>query len=671
MDLKKSDPKPADDDLKLDQPVTDDQNKPDDNQGDFDIPFASPVASPDPIDKTEPKQTDTQPVTPPQPEPADDTGPSLPDESLPRENSLPVADDNVPPLTDNDLPPEPETPPLPEPEEKTTGEADEDQTEDEFNFNPVPEKPVDKSDDFWSSQPSQPVVDKPDQTVASEPTQALTVEPNITTEEKPIGTPEIKTGPIWSSSETKTDSFPLAKTEISIGSVDKPQETDKEELEKLEADLRSTPETENEIPSGETEIFPKPKPDLSPTVEADPVLPTDVPEIPTTEVPVKPKNSKKLIVIFAVVIGLFLIFSFLILSALLKSRKSSGSQTDSLTYWGLWEEENVMQGIISDWESQNPDVKINYVKQDKQDYRARLQSAFARGDGPDIFRFHQSWLPMLTNELASVPNSVVTSLELDKSYFPVVSQKLKVGDQFYGVPMMMDTLAMFYNKDILSAANKTTPKTWWGLRQTAKEITVKDESGKIGTAGVALGTTNNVDHWSDILGLMILQNGGNPATPNNQLMEDTLTFYTIFSLNDQVWDETLPSSTLAFATNKLAFYFAPSWRIFNLMEANPNLNFGVSSVPQLPKLQETDWESAESGQAELTNINWSTFWVEGVSLKSKKQKQAWEFLNFLASAENLQKLYTAQSQIRAFGELYPRMDLAQSLESDSLLKPFV
>ena len=58
----------------------------------------------------------------------------------------------------------------------------------------------------------------------------------------------------------------------------------------------------------------------------------------------------------------------------------------TLTYWGLWEPEQVIQGIIAQYEEDNPQVKIQYINQDKEDYRLRLQSAFSRGDGPDIFK---------------------------------------------------------------------------------------------------------------------------------------------------------------------------------------------------------------------------------------------------------------------------------------------
>lgn len=340
----------------------------------------------------------------------------------------------------------------------------------------------------------------------------------------------------------------------------------------------------------------------------------------------------------------------------------------TLTYWGLWEPEPVMNGIISEWEKNHPNIKVRYVKQDKQDYRARLQSAFSRNEGPDIFRFHQTWVPMLKEDLALVPQTIASELGLEENYFTIVKESLSQNGQYYGVPLMVDSLALYYNKDLLTAANVSPPRTWWGLEEVAKKLTVRPQE-RITTGGVAMGTVNNVDHWSDIIGLMIYQNGGNPAKPD-ALVEDVLKYYLKFKTVNQVWDETMPNSTNAFASGSLAFYFGPSWRVFNIKEANPSLNFGITGVPQLPKLADVDWEEAEAGEAELTDIGWSTFWVEGVWNKGENQEEAWQFLSFLSSKETMQKLYTAQSQLRQFGEIYPRRDLANQI-NEPLVKPFV
>jgi multiple sugar transport system substrate-binding protein len=187
------------------------------------------------------------------------------------------------------------------------------------------------------------------------------------------------------------------------------------------------------------------------------------------------------------------------------------------------------------------------------------------------------------------------------------------------------------------------------------ELTVRDAAGKIQTAGAALGITSNVDHWSDILGLMLLQNGADPANPTNNLAEDTLTFYTLFSRSDRVWDETLPSSTYYFASGRLAMYFGPSWRVFEIKALNPNLKFRVIPVPQLPGV----------------NLTWASYWVEGVNKKSKYPTEAWEFLKFLSTPEVMQKLYQAQSKLRLFGEPYSRTDMADLLKKEPYVGVFI
>ena len=116
-------------------------------------------------------------------------------------------------------------------------------------------------------------------------------------------------------------------------------------------------------------------------------------------------------------------------------------------------------------------------------------------------------------------------------------------------------------------------------------------------------------------------NGADLRNPTNKLAADALLFYTLTSRSDRVWDETLPNSTQAFASEKVAMYFAPSWRINDLKAINPNLDFGVLPVPQLPN----------------STITWASYWVEGVSASSENQQAAWQFLKFISQKESLEK----------------------------------
>ncbi len=351
-----------------------------------------------------------------------------------------------------------------------------------------------------------------------------------------------------------------------------------------------------------------------------------------------------------------------------------------LVYWGLWEEESVIQGAIDDYTAIHPNIEIAYIKHEQTDYRSRLKSRLTRDpdevEVPDIFRIHNTWVPGFNEDLAAVPITTANALELETDFFDVYKEDLLVGGSYKAVPIMYDGLSLFYNKELIESAQVKLPRTWWGLEAAANRLTVRDEEGKIKVSGVAMGSAENVDHWSDIVGLMAKQNGVDLTKNdeiNNNKLADVLTYYTLFQTKHRVWDETLPSSTDFFANGKLAFYFGPSWRVFNFGDKNPNLKYEIMTVPQLPTLKDALMDQIESSDSpdNITNIHWASYWVEGVSARSRYQKEAWNFMEFLASKETLEKMYKAASDIRAFGEIYPRISMANSIATNPKVKPFI
>jgi ABC-type glycerol-3-phosphate transport system substrate-binding protein len=50
---------------------------------------------------------------------------------------------------------------------------------------------------------------------------------------------------------------------------------------------------------------------------------------------------------------------------------------------------------------------------------------------------------------------------------------------------------------------------------------------------------------------------------------------------------------------------------------------------------------------------------------------SWKLLKYLSSSEVQQKLYSDQSSVRSFGEIYSRKDLANQLAGQELVAPFL
>ncbi len=367
--------------------------------------------------------------------------------------------------------------------------------------------------------------------------------------------------------------------------------------------------------------------------------------------------------IIIIVLSLAIVFGFLFwkfgpgISLFNKTKAPEGPI--NLTYWGLWEEDALIKPLIAKYEQQNPNVKITYERKSSINYRTRVQAQIQAGVGPDIFRIHNSWLEMFLkdNFLLSAPADVFTLSEYKSLYYPIALDSFVKNNQIYASPMEIDGLALFYNEELLNNIGGKVPKNWQEFIDAATKMTVKDQSG-IKTAGAAMGTASNVDHWSDILGLLLLQQPGvNLSNPATDAVAEVFRFYTGFITDPRkkTWDVNLPNSTTMFEQGRLGFYFAPSWRAHELRIANPNLKFKVAPVPQL------------SGR----NVAWASFWAEAVSSKSQNPKEAWKFVKFLTSSEAERILYQEASKVRLFGEPYSLVSLNGELANDPIVGAFV
>lgn len=391
-----------------------------------------------------------------------------------------------------------------------------------------------------------------------------------------------------------------------------------------------------------------------------PLSPSPVSPPPPPPVPVDHGGSrfplktllKIAIAIFAIVAVLFVIFA-LILPNLHKTQKSGNA---ILNYWGLWEDQNIMNSVITDFEKENPSIKVKYEKQDPKAYREKLTTRIENGTGPDIFRFHNTWYPMLASDLLPLPKETIEKQEFSDNFYNVAQQDLIKNGAIYGIPLEIDTLVMYINPQIFDNASSTqgsainVPKTWQEFIDSSQKLTTRDENGKIDIAGGGIGAYENVDHAPDIISLLFAQNGVDLAdiTKSSTKVSDALTFYTNFALiENNVWDGTLDNSLRAFAEEKLAMFFGYSWDYFAIKSLNPNINFKIVPVPQL---------------LSSNKVNIASYWVEGVSAKSVHQKEALLFMKFLAKKETQEKLYSQQSKTRLFGEPYSNKNLAVKLK---------
>lgn len=330
----------------------------------------------------------------------------------------------------------------------------------------------------------------------------------------------------------------------------------------------------------------------------------------------------------------------------------------TLTYWGLWEEKEVIQPILAEYQAKNKHVKIEYVKKVPQEYREKLLAQGSKGQGPDIFKFHNTWLPEMKEILSPIPSSIMSTSEFEKTFYPIHQKDLKSGNSYFGMPLSIDGLILVYNEGLFKKAGIQNPPTSWeDVIEAVAKLTVKSKEGAIITSGIALGTASNIEHFSDVLGLFVIQNGGDIRHLESPEAAGALESYRRFAEPpENFWDETMPNSIMAFTQEKVAMLIVPSWQILAIKAANPELALKAIEVPVIPGTKP---------------VSLATYWVDGVSRYSKNQVEAWKLLSYLAQKDTMTKHFELQARSRLFGEAHSRVDLKELMVQNEYLRPVV
>lgn len=308
-------------------------------------------------------------------------------------------------------------------------------------------------------------------------------------------------------------------------------------------------------------------------------------------------EKKTIIIIIAVVVVSLVVLVLIFSGSLIKTAPQKYAV--DLEVWGLFDDRDAFTDIFDNFKKIDPNIRqINYKKLTPNTYKNDLIEALASGQGPDIFIIHNTWLPSFQDRLTPAPATILTEQKFKKDFVDVADKDFVLEGKVYAVPLTVDSLALFYNKDIFNSAGIALPPANWDKFTEDVKILVKENSfGEIYQAGVALGTAYNINRPTDILSMLMLQygsvmNNGNQAAFNNEGGKKALSFYTQFAKTESPlysWNSNMHNSIDAFSEGKLAMMFNYSWQIDAIKKKSPKLNFTVAPIPQVPDKPRIDY----------------------------------------------------------------------------------
>ena len=367
-------------------------------------------------------------------------------------------------------------------------------------------------------------------------------------------------------------------------------------------------------------------------------------------------------------IGAIVVLALAVILGVLPGLKERPVRNFSLEIWGTEDSREIWDAIINRFrEEVAKGAEIKYVKKDPRTYEEELLNALASGKGPDIFSLADSELQTHRDKLKPL---IEGELEYERKNLKTIfadGLTQAIADDagaLFGTPLAFDTLALFYNRDYLNAANiPSPPQTWDELLEQSRLLTKFSSAGGITRSGVALGTALNVAHAPDILLALILQSGETILTADSsgrgrsalqsEKTASALSFYTSFAdtaKRTYAWNAFFEDSLAAFAKGDAVMAFGYAKDAKRVRELNPQLNFDTAPLPQV---------SRESPQ-----VNLGRFSIFAVSRTTKEPENAWRFLLWL-QGKDVEKTY-----IDLVGLPPARRDLAVAKPPREYLIPF-
>jgi ABC-type glycerol-3-phosphate transport system substrate-binding protein len=240
------------------------------------------------------------------------------------------------------------------------------------------------------------------------------------------------------------------------------------------------------------------------------------------------------------------------------------------------------------------EFKLTYREIPEAQFEQVLIEALASGKGPDAIILPSDLVVRHADKLVGVPLGSLSERQF-KETFAEAGEAFWTSAGALAVPLAIDPLVMYANRDWLSAGGIARVPVYWDEVITATpRVVVKNRLGQIQTAAVSLGEYSNITNAKETLAALLFQSGGKivsqSATGGYALSLDdwvnagsALGFYTEFANPVKTlysWNRGLPQSQKMFTNGDLAMYFGMASEYRILRDRNPHLNMAVAPFPQ-------------------------------------------------------------------------------------------
>ena len=308
------------------------------------------------------------------------------------------------------------------------------------------------------------------------------------------------------------------------------------------------------------------------------------------------------------------------------------SKPQEVVFWQFWPVEQV-QPILTRFEAENPGIHVRMEQLTWQSGLEKITASMASGNAPDLCEMGSTWMPrMLASGQLSDWSAGVADLRPTLRGWQLAQQ----GDAIYGVPWVLGTRALFYNKALMARAgldSSRAPQTWEELRTAAEGI--QKLGGGVHGYGIQAGERYILFKkfmpfaWGN--GGRILSDDLTSAVFDSPENRAALEFY--LSLRPFGMMDRQDMLDRAFKDGKLGLQLSGAWLLKSIPKDAPTLRYGVAVIPA-PALDRGTHASFAGGEV-LVSFH-----------GSKHPEAALKLARFLVRADNAEALALAVRSVQ-------------------------
>lgn len=243
---------------------------------------------------------------------------------------------------------------------------------------------------------------------------------------------------------------------------------------------------------------------------------------------------------------------------------------------------------------------VTYKQVSEVSFDDEFVNAVAEGRSPDLVLLGADRLVKHRVKLQPISYTTLPLREF-KDTFVDGSEIFALEQGVYALPLLIDPLVMYWNRDLFSSNGLSQPPKSWEqvVNEVVPKITLRSNTREITQSGLSFGEYRNVENAKKILLMLALQTGSKMITTADSKykvglnesqgdsvahpFESVVQFYTDFSnVNSPLysWNRAVSSAKSTFLAGNLALYFGLGSEYKDIADKNPNLNFDIAQVPQ-------------------------------------------------------------------------------------------